>query len=239
MKSVKHLLAGAMAMLSLTAAALPTDKHEISPTAADSTSTALAVFIGGVVSESLNAHMTMGMPIDHGAFVKALNYYLQGEDPGMTPVEAKTYLNNLYERVQTAMPEPLPAADEATEAAALAAAAAQAGAITLPSGTVVEIVEAGTGPLPTEEGIAEMRYVGTLSDGTVFDEVRADEAPLDFPVSALTEGLTEALLSGKMRSGGRYVVTIPASAGYGQEGVPGKVPPGATLRFVIDLIDAE
>ncbi|MDE6311786.1 MAG: FKBP-type peptidyl-prolyl cis-trans isomerase [Muribaculaceae bacterium] len=235
----KHLVAVALAALSMTASALPTDKHSIAPTAADSTSTALAVFIGDAANELLSSQAAMGLPIDRGQFIRALSQYLHGEDPGMNPVDAHNYLTEAYKRMQSEAPKPLPAADATVEAAALAKAASQPGVVVLPTGTVLEVLKEGTGARPTEEGIAMMRYKGTLTDGTVFDEVYDDEEALAFPVSDLAEGLTEALLSGKMKSGGRYVLTIPASAGYGEEGVPGKIPPGATLRFVIDLIDAE
>ncbi|MDE6278067.1 MAG: FKBP-type peptidyl-prolyl cis-trans isomerase [Muribaculaceae bacterium] len=234
---IASVLAGAVLVLS--ASGQPVGDAQPKAVAADSTSTALAVFIGDVVKEALSSHETLGMNVDRTAFLNALNAYLTGQPVGMNGADARSYLNGQYAKAQTAMPAPLPPADPKQEEAALAAAAARTGVMVFPSGTVLEILTEGTGSKPTEDGIAEMRYVGTLTDGTVFDEVRADEASLDFPVAALLPGMTEALLSGLMKSGGRYVLTIPASAGYGNEGVPGKVPPGATLRFVIDLIDAE
>ncbi len=80
-----------------------------------------------------------------------------------------------------------------------------------------------------------LRYRGTFSDGTVFDAIEADEAPADFPVADLTPGFTEGLQ--QMRAGGIYRLTMPASLGYGDEGVPGAIPPGAALRFDVELLE--
>ena len=40
-----------------------------------------------------------------------------------------------------------------------------------------------------------------------------------------------------MKPGGRYRIVIPASLGYGERGVPGNIPSGATLDFLVDLLE--
>ncbi len=40
-----------------------------------------------------------------------------------------------------------------------------------------------------------------------------------------------------MRRGGSYRLTMPASLGYGEEGVPGSIPPGCALQFEVELVD--
>ena len=40
-----------------------------------------------------------------------------------------------------------------------------------------------------------------------------------------------------MKPGGRYRIVIPASLGYGAQGVPGDIPPNAALDFHIDLLE--
>lgn len=206
------------------------------PVAADSTSTALAVFIGGVIDGTLADHSRMGFDIDRETFIRRLDDYLSGKPGLMSAAEAKEYLNGLYATMTPEAPAPLAPADAEKEAAFVAAAAERPGATQLPSGTIVETLAAGTGDVPQEDGIVEMRYRGVLSDGSVFDEVRPDEAALDFPVAALTPGLMEALTSGTIRAGGKYRVTVPASAAYGEEGIPGSIPAGAALEFTLEVI---
>lgn len=240
MKRIAGLLAGIALCAAAQAAAAQAPVPAVhTHAAADSVSTALAVFIGDVVNSTLADHTRMGFAIDRVAFVDRLADYLKGQPQAFDSRSAKEFLNSVYASMTPAEPEALPAADPAIENEVLAKADAEPGARTLPSGTVVLALAEGTGPMATEDGIIEMRYTGTLSDGRVFDKVRDDEAALDFPVAALAPGLTEALLSGLMRSGGKYRVTVPASAAYGDTGIPGKIPPGATLTFDIELCDAE
>ncbi len=216
----------------------PSAEAEARTASADSTSTALAVFVGGVVDGTLADHARMGFDIDRAAFVARLSDYLSGKPAGMDANEAKDYLNRLYASMRPEEPEPLAPAEPEAQREFVAAAAARPGARVLPTGTVVEVLKEGTGAAPQEDGIVEIRYRGVFADGRVFDEVKAEEAPLDFPVAALTPGLIEALTSG-MLAGGIYRVTLPPDAAYGPQGIPGSIPAGAALEFTIDLISAE
>ncbi len=94
----------------------------------------------------------------------------------------------------------------------------------------VEVLEAGTGRMPTATDVAIVKYEGRLADGTVFDA--NDEAPL--PLSRMVPGFAEGLV--QMRMGGRYRLHIPASLGYGAEGA-GPIPPNSDLIFDIELLD--
>ena len=117
----------------------------------------------------------------------------------------------------------------------MAQAAAQPGAVTLPSGVVIETITEGSGAIPTAESTVTIRYTGVLPDGTVFDEMSPDDDPMRTRVADLAPGLTEALTH--TPAGGRYSVTIPAELAYGSEGVPGVIPPNTPLRFIIDLLE--
>lgn len=123
----------------------------------------------------------------------------------------------------------------AASADMLAAAAATPGAVVLPSGVVIETVEAGTGPRATISDTVDLRYVGTLPDGSIFDGIDASQAPLRSQLAGLTSGMAEALMA--VNSGGHYIFTLPAATAYGSQGIPGVIPPECTLRFEVTTYD--
>lgn len=206
--------------------------YAVEPAAADSLSTALAVFVGNVVDGTVRNFENRGLAVDRTALGACLAEVLAGRSVGMTPEQADEYLTR---RFDAAARVSMPMADASAEAAFLASAAAEKGAVTLPDGLVVTALKEGHGPVPGVGDVVRLRYSGTFSDGTVFDAIEADEAPADFPVADLTPGFTKGLQH--MRAGGIYRLTMPASLGYGDEGVPGAIPPGAALRFEVELLE--
>lgn len=111
-------------------------------------------------------------------------------------------------------------------------AAAEEGAVRTPSGLVFQVVSEGEGVTPAKGDDVVLTYIGSLSDGSVFD--RAD-SPVRLDVDRLVAGFSEGLKM--MKPGGRYRIVIPASLGYGERGVPGDIPPNAALDFYIDLLE--
>lgn len=112
---------------------------------------------------------------------------------------------------------------------ALAAALAWVG---VPRSLDFEVLTEGTGPSPAPTDVALVSYVGTLNDGTVFDQ--SEQAAL--PVDGVVPGFSMALQ--QMKKGGHYRVVIPPHLGYGNkvpQGAP--IPPNATLTFDVKLLD--
>lgn len=116
----------------------------------------------------------------------------------------------------------------------LAAAAAEAGARRLPSGLVFHETRAGTGPIPKRTDKVRVHYHGTLRDGTVFDSSRERGTPAEFPLDRVIPCWTEALQL--MQVGGQATLLCPAAIAYGDRGA-GPIPPGAALRFDVELIE--
>ncbi len=50
----------------------------------------------------------------------------------------------------------------------------------------------------------------------------------------MTPGFSEGLKL--MKPGGRYRIVMPASLGYGPDGIPGAIPGNAALDFTVELI---
>ena len=77
------------------------------------------------------------------------------------------------------------------------------GAIQLPSGVVLHILEhgpdgPGCGVRPTRSSTVKIHYHGTLADGTVFDSTLSGE-PVQFPLAGVIPGWCEGVL--KMHEG--------------------------------------
>jgi peptidylprolyl isomerase len=93
----------------------------------------------------------------------------------------------------------------------------------------------GTGPVAGPHSSVTVNYVGALyKNGKIFDaswKRHATYGPV--PLSALIKGWGQGIVG--MRVGGRRMLIIPPSLGYGATG-SGAIPPNATLVFVVDLL---
>lgn len=114
---------------------------------------------------------------------------------------------------------------------------AQPGVEARPSGLLLERRSRGANqslPRPTGEAFVLVHYEGKLADGSVFDSSFARGEPAEFPLNAVVPGFSEAIQ--QMRPGDEVVATFPADLGYGAEGSPPVIPPGAPLQFRIVLL---
>ncbi len=79
-------------------------------------------------------------------------------------------------------------------------------------------------------------YTVWLENGERVDSTLDRGVPLTVALgSAPVPGLNTGLIG--MQSGGRRRLTVPPSMGYGSEGIPGMIPPDATLIFEVHLIE--
>jgi protein-disulfide isomerase len=94
----------------------------------------------------------------------------------------------------------------------------------------------GAGPAAANGDRVSVHYVGTLVDGTEFDSSRPRGRPFQFTLGAgqVIKGWDQGVLG--MKVGGRRKLVIPPDLGYGDRGAGGKIPPGATLVFDVELI---
>jgi len=127
--------------------------------------------------------------------------------------------------------------DQSSQAQAfLAANAKQPGVTTLPSGLQFKVIRSGpaSGLRPQLGDEVKVNYEGKLVDGTIFDSSYARGVPAAMPLKGLIKGWQEALQL--MRPGDEWLLYVPPSLGYGEEGAGGTIPPGAALIFRIELI---
>ena len=113
-------------------------------------------------------------------------------------------------------------------------ALAQTKSETLPSGVIIEHLKEGAGASPTAADPVVAHYRGTLMDGKEFDSSYKRGEPIAFPLSRVVPCWTQGMQ--KIKVGGKAKLTCPAATAYGERGVPGVIPPGATLNFEVELV---
>ena len=105
----------------------------------------------------------------------------------------------------------------------------------LESGLQYEVLKQGNGPKPTATSQIKCHYHGTLINGEVFDSSVERGEPAIFGVGQVIKGWTEALQL--MPVGSKWKLYIPSDLAYGDNGAGGKIGPGATLIFEVELLE--
>ncbi|KAL7525260.1 hypothetical protein ACHAWF_001282 [Thalassiosira exigua] len=106
-------------------------------------------------------------------------------------------------------------------------------AVKTDSGLVYYCMKEGDGASPVVEDEVEVHYHGTLTDGTVFDSSVDRGSTIKFKLGQVIKGWQEGLAM--MKEGGKATLVIPPELAYGDAGSGGAVPPGATLKFEVEL----
>lgn len=106
------------------------------------------------------------------------------------------------------------------------------------SGMYYVEVKKGEGARAAAGNTVKVHYTGKLIDGTVFDSSHGRGEPLAFPLgkNKVIRGWEEGIAN--MNKGGKAILLIPSSMGYGQGSV-GKIPPNSILIFDVELVDFE
>jgi peptidylprolyl isomerase len=104
---------------------------------------------------------------------------------------------------------------------------------------VIPLVE-GTGPAVKENANITVNYLGTVwgNGDKPFDSSfdRGQPASFQLAKGSLIDGWVKGLVG--VKQGSRVMLVIPADLGYCYAGQPPKIPGGATLVFVIDVLSA-
>lgn len=101
---------------------------------------------------------------------------------------------------------------------------------------VIDDIKIGEGAEVKNGDTVSVHYVGTLQNGTEFDNSNKRGQPFEFTVGGgqVIKGWEEGLLG--MKVGGNRILVIPPEKAYGENGI-GPIPGNATLVFAIELIE--
>jgi peptidylprolyl isomerase len=102
----------------------------------------------------------------------------------------------------------------------------------------IEETQVGTGAEAVPGKTLTVHYTGKLENGKVFDS-SVGKDPLTFVLGGgqLIAGFEQGVTG--MKAGGKRVITIPPSLGYGKQGVGESIPPDSTLIFELELVDVK
>jgi FK506-binding protein 1 len=107
-------------------------------------------------------------------------------------------------------------------------------------GVTRTVLKPGKGRTPVKGEVVKVHYVCKLADAdqTVFDSSRERNKPLVFMIGigSVIQGWDEGIL--EMQLGEVALLKVSADYGYGEEGMPPKIPPNSDLEFEVELLSA-
>ena len=109
--------------------------------------------------------------------------------------------------------------------------------ITTKSGLHYTSLRVGTGATPRPTDTVRVNYRGTLLNGREFDNSYKTGGPIEFQLDKVIKCWSEGLQL--MKVGGKAELYCPSNLAYGDNGVPGSIPPFASLTFEVELIDTK
>ena len=102
------------------------------------------------------------------------------------------------------------------------------------SGLQYKVIEEGQGKSPGPTDGVTVHYTGKLTDGTVFDSSVERGEPISLSLDGVIAGWTEGIQL--MKEGGKLMLYIPYTLGYGERGAGAQIPPYSTLIFEVELL---
>lgn len=123
----------------------------------------------------------------------------------------------------------------------LAASEVQGPSVKIPGvqipGVQIKDIKLGDGLTAEDFSKVKVHYSGWLMDGKKFDSSLDRNQPFELMLGMkqVIPGWEQGLLG--MKVGGKRELVIPPELGYGKQGAGGVIPPNATLRFEVELLD--
>lgn len=165
-------------------------------------------------------------------FIKAKGDYADPEFNKQFKISPEE-MNNLFNTYLGKMKDYTAALNKEKEAKFLASNQKKDSVQVTESGLQYIIREAGSDVKPGPKDTVYVHYVGTRTDGTVFDQSPKNSEGTMMILNRVVKGWTEGLqLIGE---GGKIRLFIPSELGYGENGMR-SIEPNSTLIFDIDLV---
>ncbi len=224
---VSALVLGALGASNLMAQETPAPTPEEAKTIQE-----FSTFFGYMFGERFKSQ---GMIIDGDAFAAAFKAALKGE-PEPFNKDDLTRVQEAYSAYTNRVSQ---TKNEATIKAGkefLAAQEKKADWKKTASGIVYRIEKEGSEPRPTASSTVKVQYVGSLIDGTVFNDSREMGGPIEFPLNGVIPGWTEGLQL--VGTGGIIDMYLPSELAYGAQ-AQAKIPAHSVLHFRVEVLEVK
>jgi FKBP-type peptidyl-prolyl cis-trans isomerase FkpA len=172
---------------------------------------------------------TYPLEFDYAAFTEGFRAMFGNTEPQFTEQEAEEYVGNAMRNAIDRINEE----NRIKEETFLLANSQKQEVQVTSSGLQYEALVETDGEKPAPDSTVKVNYTGTFIDGSIFDN--SGDGGAFIPLDMVIEGWTEALLL--MSLGSKYIVYIPSSLAYGQNGIQNIIPPYSTLIFEVELLE--
>jgi FKBP-type peptidyl-prolyl cis-trans isomerase FklB len=180
-----------------------------------------------------------GLNINLDAYVSGIKDFLNGKPPAMSQEEIRATVLEVQKRLIATREKELKEMAERNIGPSLAFLEEnkkKEGIKVLASGLQYRVLTEGSGKTPKATDTVTAHYVGTLINGTEFDNSYKRGQAFTFPMSDVIPGWSEALQL--MKEGAKWQIFIPPALGYGERAV-GPVPPNSTLIYEVELLSVK
>ena len=109
------------------------------------------------------------------------------------------------------------------------------GVETTASGLQYKVLQSGEGKTPQKTDTVRVHYQGMLPDGSAFDSSKQRGNAVEFPVTSVIKGWSEALL--KMKVGDKWMLYVPSDLAFGARRRSNVIGPNQVVLFEIELLD--
>ncbi|AIZ34676.1 FKBP-type peptidyl-prolyl cis-trans isomerase [Pseudomonas parafulva] len=188
----------------------------------------LAYSLGASLGERLRQEMP-DLQLD--ALVEGLRQAYQGQPPRIDKSRMQAILQQHEEQAAAAGAQAHTDQLLAAEKRFMATERGRAGVHELSEGVLYSELASGSGAQPKAGGRVQVRYVGKLPDGSVFDQ---SQQPQWFSLDSVIAGWQVALP--QMKTGAKWRVVIPSAQAYGADGAGDLIAPYTPLVFEIELL---
>ncbi|MBN2645802.1 MAG: FKBP-type peptidyl-prolyl cis-trans isomerase [Desulfuromonadaceae bacterium] len=179
-----------------------------------------------------------GFPLDDQAVLLGLRDARNQAEPRLSQEEMAQALMDFQQQAQQQMlerHEKMITENGAKAKAYLEENSHRDGVQVLESGLQYRVEQAGSGNTPQADDVVRVHYRGMTSDGEEFDSSYRRGEPVEFPVSAVIPGWSEALQL--MKEGDKWQLVIPPALAYGEEGRGEAIAPNSLLIFEVELLE--
>lgn len=178
--------------------------------------------------------------IDYNTLLKGIDDGFKGNDSILSTEEitaVKTQFGLKMKALQEERLQTMKEENQKAGAAFLEQNKKNEGVVVTNSGLQYQLVQKGEGAKPKATDRVRVDYVGTLINGTEFDNSIKRGESVVLGVDQVIPGWGEALQL--MEVGSKYRLVIPSELAYGEKGAPSIIEPNSVLIFDVNLLAIE